>query len=361
MDGDGLDDLYVMERYGRNQLLRNRGDGTFEDVAAAVGLDVDGHTSSAVFADFDNDGDQDALLGRTLERSSLLVNESGRFVDRSAELAAPLPYLVSSVAAADYDGDGLLDVYLSTYASAMLLSEFLDRMKELGPVEIMKVRPKLLAEYLSAEDAQHLFDLVSTGDAHIFRDAPGPPNLLLHNDGGGRFSPSPEMRLFRHTYQSTWADYDGDGDPDLYCANDFAPNNLYRNEGGGRFTDVTEQTGTADIGFGMGADWGDYNNDGRQDLYVSNMYSKAGRRVTEQVPGLDPRFAQMARGNSLFRNAPDRFEKVSGVEPDKLQVENAGWAWGGQFADLDNDGWLDLYSLSGHYTPPKELEVPVDL
>jgi hypothetical protein len=136
---------------------------------------------------------------------------------------------------------------------------------------------------------------------------------------------------------------------------------MLRNDGERGFKDVTTETGTADIGFGMGVTWGDYDNDGRQDLYVTNMYSKAGRRITAQIEGLDPRFAQMARGNSLFRNTSGRFEKVSGLEPPALLVESAGWSWGSQFLDLNNDGFLDIYALSGFYTAPEEAALPVDL
>ena len=136
---------------------------------------------------------------------------------------------------------------------------------------------------------------------------------------------------------------------------------MFRNESHGRFTDITEATGTSDIGFGMGASWGDFDGDGRQDLYVTNMYSKAGLRITEQLGELDPRLASMARGNTLFRNTPGRFERVSSLERPGLLVEAAGWGWGSQFVDLDNDTDLDLYALSGYYTAPSAVELPIDI
>jgi hypothetical protein len=357
VDRDGFDDLYVMPEIGRNLLLRNRGDGTFEDVAPRLGLDLEDHTASAIFADFDNDGDLDAMLGRTLARSAYLMNDGGRFVDRSADrVASQLPYLVSAVTSADYDGDGLLDVYFSTYAEIMLHRDFSREVR----------RPdtdgKALAEFLSAPDAvEH--DRLDREASTQYIDEYGPPNVLLRNVGGGRFAEVTDagpLRIFRNTYQSTWSDYDGDGDPDLYCANDFAPNNLFRNDGRGRFTDVTAETGTQDNGFGMGVSWGDYDGDGKHDLYVSNMFSKAGRRITAFLPGIDPRFAEFARGNTLFRNRVGRFDRVSGLEPPAILVEKAGWSWGSEFVDVDNDGWLDIYALSGHYTAPKQVEKPVD-
>ena len=351
VDRDGFDDLYAMARWGENMLFRNRGDGTFEEIAAELGLNVENHTAAAAFADFDNDGDADVFLGRTLAPSIYLVNEHDTFVDRSDDLiAGPMPQLVSSVSAVDYDGDGLLDIYLSTYGAG-LITPGADGRIDLAP------------GYIPERDRRDLSTLLNANDAHRIANLYGPPNLLLKNLGDGRFAVAEEpsaLRVFRNSLQSTWADYDGDGDQDVYVANDFAPNNLLRNDGTGIFTDVTDETGTADQGFGMGASWGDYDNDGRQDLYVSNMYSKAGRRVLAQFPEVDPRFPGMARGNSLFRGGRERFEKVSGLAPPALMVEQAGWSWGGQFADFDNDGFLDIYALSGYYTAPEEFEVPFD-
>ena len=114
-------------------------------------------------------------------------------------------------------------------------------------------------------------------------------------------------------------------------------------------------------GFGMGASWGDYDNDGRQDLYISNMYSKAGLRITAQIDGMDPRFRRSADGNRLFRNLGNgKFNLRSGEKPSDLHVVKAGWSWGGQFMDVDNDGYLDLYVTNGFRTTPEALSTPVD-
>lgn len=356
-DRDGWDDWYLVKPWGRAQLFHNRGDGTFVDVAPELGLDVEHFGASTLFADWDNDGDDDLILGRTMRPSLYFRNEGGRFIDRTRELApAGLPTLASALAAADYNGDGWLDLYVSTYAHQST-HEALQRPRWLGGDE------SLLDEFLPPETAAEM-GRRSVG-RHKVLDSIGPPNHLWLGVGGGRLAPSPlsgDVAVWRNSYQATWCDYDDDGDPDLYVANDFAPNNLFRNEGGEAFTDVTAESGTADLGFGMGASWGDYDGDGRFDLYVSNMYSKAGRRITAQVPGLDERFALMARGNSLFRNLDGaKFDKVSGLEAPALAVENAGWAWSGQFVDLDNDTFLDVHSPNGNVTVPDEVAFDVDL
>ena len=366
LDRDGFDDIYVMARWGENMFFHNRGDGTFEEIAAELGLNIKDHTTGAIFADFDNDGDTDVFLGRSMGRSKYLINENGQFSDRSAEMVGILmPYLVTSVSAVDYNGDGLLDIYLSTYGDGLsvvergrksYLEEFMDRFND-----------TYLQEYLPSEDAKELHRLRRSSDSHMIYNRYGPPNILLKNVGAGRFEvakESPELQVFRSTFQATWADFDDDGDPDVYLASDFAPNNLFRNDGDGKFVDIAEETDTADFGFGMGATWGDYDNDGKQDLYVTNMYSKAGRRITAQIPGLDSRFILGARGNSIFRNTSQgnayAFNRVSGLETPTLKVEEGGWGWGSQFIDFNNDGYLDIYALNGYYTAPKEVAIAVD-
>ncbi len=342
IDADGYDDLSIAVRQGRNMLLHNGGDGTFTERAAQYGLDVEHHTAAALFADFDNDGDPDVFLGRTLAPSLYMVNEDGRFA--TCDLGdGVLPFLVASISAADYDGDGLLDVYFSTYAARMLLAAApsTSRTDSWGGA--------LLADFLPTDHARTLYGLSRDRIGHLIYDAPGPPNVLLRNLGNRRFEPT--AAVWRNTLQATWADYDRDGDPDLYLANDFAANNLLRNDGG-VLVDVTAESGAADPGFGMGASWADYDGDGRQDLYVTNMHSSAGRRITEAAGSA---FAPLARGNSLLKNGSEGFTLVA-ASP----VEDGGWGWGGQFLDFDNDGDLDIYALSGYYTPPREVALPED-
>jgi hypothetical protein len=355
VDDDGWDDLYVMARWGANMLLRNQGNGELVDEAREFGLDIEDYSTSAVFADLDNDGDQDAVIGRSRERSQILDQVDGVFVERPIERSGgALPFLVTSVAVADWDNDGLLDIYLSTDGAQLVLDGILSRKQR-----VLRAvgRGRLLGQFLSPEESRRLSELASGCD-DPWLDRPGPPNVALEGAGGGnlmrRSFPEP-MAVWRNTLQSTFCDVDDDGDVDLYVANDFGPNVFLRNDGGGAYSDVTAEMGTADIGFGMGASFGDYDLDGRQDLYVTNMYSKAGLRVTRSTGNANTELERAARGNSLFRNTESRFELVSGSSGSSLRVEKGGWGWGGQFVDVDNDGYLDIHSLSGFYTAPPEI------
>ncbi len=362
VDGDGFDDIYITVRIGTNMFLRNHGDGTFTEEAAQRGLALPGHSTCALFADFDNDGDLDLMLGRSLLKTTYLENRGGKFFQYA--IPKHFPMAVISMAAADYNGDGLLDVYLCTYRPAapagaspaggvaqIKEGEF-DWPDEFFSPELAREYRRRLAEHKQLKGGTVLDQL-------------GPPNVLLVNRGQGRFEVAPEnstVGLWRNSLQATWGDYDQDGDPDLFIANDWAPSNLFRNDGPAGFTDVTESAGTTSYGFSMGASFGDFDNDGLEDIYVSNMYSEAGRRMTARIPGLSKAFVESASGNWLYRQtAKGKFTQVSGHEPPAMAVINAGWSWGGCFADFDNDTFLDLYVLSGYFTAPKELSSDLDL
>ncbi len=352
-DGDGWDDLYVTVRLGRNMLLRNAGDGTFRDATAEAGLGVLGFSPSAIFADFDNDGDPDLFLGRSLLPSLYFENDGGVFTECSAQrFRCALPYCVTSLSAIDYNGDGLLDIYACTYG---LFGKSTADTTE-------KNRPFIPAD-------QHPEFARRLRSSHRYLDMAGPPNLLLVNRGAAGFERAPEhesLAFYYNSLQATWSDFDDDGDPDLYVANDFAPDALIRNDGKGadglvRFSNVSAEVGHPTmVGFGMGVGWGDYDRDGRQDLYVSNMFSKAGMRITAQGPGLDQRIRQSAEGSRLFRFDGTSFQLESLPAPGGLDVNQSGWSWGGQFFDADNDGWLDLYATNGNYTAHPDISNEAD-
>jgi hypothetical protein len=354
INGDGRDDILATQRWGRPLLLIRQADGSFADEAVARGLTVEDHCSAALFLDIDNDGDADLLLGRTLAPSILYENEGGTLRDISDRVDGGLPPLVSHLVAGDLDGDGLVDVHVSQYAASRIEKtwEWYQHDGRTGPY---------LQGLVPDADAMEIARRVEAGEYEHFLSRPGPRNVVLRNLGGGRLAPVDgpgvdALRPFRNTYATALSDLDGDGDLDAYLANDFSPNVLARNDGGWTFTDVTEHSGTADFGFGMGAGVGDADGDGRMDLLVSNMFSKAGRRITAELGDIDPRIPKAARGNSLFRNEGGlRFSRASGAEPPAQTVEGGGWAWGADLADLDMDGRNDMFVLSGYYTAPWQV------
>ena len=326
-DGDGWEDLYICQPSGLpNRLYRNNGDGTFTDATAMAGLAVLDDTRSALFADLDNDGDQDLIL-ITASQPLLFRNDGkGRFtLDRQSGLNIPGSEAgsLTSAALADYDNDGWLDLYVCSY-------DFWRPGKTYNAP----------TPYYDATN--------------------GPPNFLFRNIGRGKFTNATRASGLsqnnnRFSFAAAWGDFNNDGKPDLYVANDFGRNNLYANQGNGTFKDIAAQAGVDDLGAGMSAAWGDFNNDGRLDLYTGNMWSSAGQRVTNNaqfasVAAGDVRgaFQRQAKGNSLFQNLGNgRFEE-------KIQsgVEMGRWAWSSDFADLDNDGNLDLYIQNGYITGP---------
>ncbi|MDG2014386.1 MAG: VCBS repeat-containing protein [Pirellulaceae bacterium] len=350
IDRDGFDDIFLTDRWQSAQLLRNNGDGTFEDVTRASGLKVAELANCAYFADFDNDGDSDVFIGRTLAASKYFVNEGGVFrADEETNSILSDSRFVVSGSIVDVNQDGLLDLYLSTYAyGSGLPSEWANQTTR-------------------AED--RLKTRLKIERSHAYVDRHGPPNILLMNRGG-KFewsSIGDELKQFRNSYQTVWTDLDADGDRDVYLCNDFSPDVFLRNDTPqgsfeAKFVDITSEiAGAGAMGFGMGASWGDYNNDGDLDLYVSNMYSKAGNRIVAQIEGVDERITVSAHGNFLYENVEGKFKQVAGKKDSQQHVATVGWSFGGQFADFNNDGRLDIYVPCGFYSPPAQVRGDVDL
>ena len=322
-DNDGLDDFYVCQPPGLpNRLYHNRGDGTFEDVTEKAGVGVLDGTASALFADFENKGMQDLLVVGA-NGPLLFVNQgNGKFLAKrdAFQFARPPQGTFTHAAVADYDRDGRLDIYFCLYSYYLGLDQY-----------------HYPAPYFDARN--------------------GPPNFLLHNEGNRTFQDRTEAAGLnvdndRYSFACAWGDYNSDGAPDLYVANDFGRNNLYRNNGDGKFTVVSAEAGVEDVGAGMSASWFDFDNDGNQDVYVSNMWSAAGIRVSEQkrFHEKDPEnirafYRQHARGNSLYRNLGNgQFHNVSRA----AGVDVGRWAWSSDAWDFDHDGYPDLYIANGY-------------
>ncbi|MFP6873093.1 MAG: VCBS repeat-containing protein [Verrucomicrobiales bacterium] len=326
-NGDSLDDLFICQPAGLPNLLyiRNQ-DGTLRDATHEAGLDWLDGSRSALFADFDNDGDQDMVIGLEYSLGLFENNGLGKFKLISTVEIHSWP---QSIATADFDNDGDLDIFVCGYSPR----------GETDPGDIF-ANP---VPYHDANNGARNF-MLENKSQWIFADI---TEAVGMNTNNRRFS-----------FAATWEDYDNDGDQDLYVANDFGRNNLYRNDliAGDirKFTDVAAQAGVEDISAGMSVSWGDYNRDGLIDLYVSNMFSAAGNRIAFQrqfKPGTDGISRQSlqrhARGNTLFENTGDgTFKDVSR----DAGVTMGRWAWGSGFADINNDGWQDLYVANGFFT-----------
>lgn len=327
IDDDGFDDLYVCQPAGLpNRLYRNRGDGTFEDITEASGVGILENTACAIFADFDNDGRQDLIVVRANGPLLFLNEGGGKFRQKSDafQFASAPQGTFTGAAAADYNRDGWLDIYFCLYVYYQGTDQY-----------------KYPTPYYDAEN--------------------GPPNFLMRNNRDGTFrdvtaESSLDKNNARYSFCCGWADYNRDGWPDLYVVNDFGPKNLYRNNGDGTFTDVAGQTGVADIGAGMSVCWFDYDDDGAEDLYVADMWTAAGERVSNQEgfqkeapKPVRSLYHKHAMGNSLFRNRGD------GAFDDRTASARIGmgrWSWSSDAWDFDHDGFPDLYIANGMLSGP---------
>ncbi|MEC7501445.1 MAG: VCBS repeat-containing protein [Planctomycetota bacterium] len=335
VNGDGREDIYVTQDSGLpNLLLIQQQDGTVLNAADQWGVDWLHDSPAALFLDFDNDRDQD--LAVALEAAIVLCANNGDHFEVKKVL--PIPDDVKSLSAADFDLDGKVDLFCCIY----------DRNSGMGEGGLVAG---------SAPLNQVFYDSKSGG-----------PNILFRNQGAWNFEDvTDQVGLgednVRLSYASAWEDFDNDGDPDLYIANDFAKNQLFRNDlksdagsnlATPHFVDVAEQTGTQDQAGGMSVSWSDQNRDGLMDLYVGNMFSSAGNRVTTQEQfkasqneGVRGIFTRFSRGNSLFVNRGDGSFEDAGED---AGVAMGRWAWSSCFADVNNDGWQDILIANGFIT-----------
>jgi hypothetical protein len=304
-DGDDKPDLYFTNsRFGApNALYRNRGDGTFEEVGGTAGLaDLnragEGVSMGAVWGDFDNDGREDVAVYR-YGFLSLFRNVDGRrFEDVTA--GAGLRRWVNSNGAIwlDYDRDGLLDLYVTAYFRDV--------------------------------DLWHLTTTRIMHDSFEFATNGG-KNLLFHNLGSGKFEDVTDrmgVGSTRWTMAAASADFNDDGWPDIYLANDYGPEELYLNDSGRRFI-LTTAGLESESKSGMSVTLGDAFNRGRLDAFVTNISERG----------------YLFQNNNLRLNQmPEagRFRNVAEGE-----IADAGWAWGAQFGDFNNDGANELFVVNG--------------
>jgi enediyne biosynthesis protein E4 len=324
-DRDGWLDAYLVNGWrlaggqvvekGRNALYRNRGDGTFEDVtdrARVAGEKLWG--SGVAVADYDNDGWPDIMVTNFGPNLLYRNRRDGTFENVAAGAGIESPGWNTGAAFFDADGDGDLDLYVAAYVDCTL-------------DDVLEARPTL--DWKGVEK-------VALGPFGL----PGAPDHFFLSDGKGRFHEATreaglEDRALGYGFGVRAADFDRDGDADLYVANDSDPNYLYRNEGNGRFQEVGTWSGAA-LGAngaaqaGMGVTVGDANGDGFLDVFVTNFAE-------------DYSTLYRGDGKGFFEDASEE----SGVARPTFQP----LSWGTVFADLDCDGDEDLVVANGHIYP----------
>ena len=348
-DNDGWYDVFFADG-ARPRLYRNRGDGTFVDATSDVGFpeDLTG-VNVGIFADFDNDGYKDAYLGCFTDRSRLFRNVAvdaqqlsrRKFVevtDTSGIVKKGDGDFVVVASAADYDNDGDLDLYTGRYL----------------------------------DPRRHL-------PTTLFYTRNGEGNRLYRNEGNFRFTDVTKDAGINETGLTlgvAWGDYDNDNDLDMYVANDFGRDALLKNNGDGTFSDVSKESNAFDPGYGMSSTWGDIDNDGDLDIYISDVHS--GQRWYGQAATLHKYLVTSVRQGTIFEDLPvykeiynhvgadwstygDRTVKGNalylndgnGKFTDVSEATNTnpfGWFWGSTMFDYDNDGRQDLYAANGWIT-----------
>jgi hypothetical protein len=357
-DGDGRDDIYLVNQLGPNALYRNKGDGTFEDVTQKAGVALgDRVCVAATFADYDNDGHQDLFVTSTRGGNVLFRNQgNGTFKDVTKE--AGLDHIGHSQVAVffDYDNDGYLDLFVAQTAQWTI-----DRYNKNFGYYPGKGDP-LLGNMAGSQTET---------------------NILYHNNGNGAFTDvTAKAGLGGLGWSADVAvfDYNGDGYLDLLVTRMFGRSQLFRNNGNGTFTDVTLQTLGKTPWGGMGARAFDFNNDGKLDLYIVDMHSDMWMGVMpesltdrklfkdsekKKYPNasgpqylFNPYFESVEQdyidsfkikkeevvfGNTLFKNlGQGKFEEVS----DQAGMENF-WPWGIATGDFNNDGYEDVFIPTG--------------
>ena len=338
-DGDGLLDIYLvngssrsMDRAGEpphDYLLKNQGDGTFANVTKSAGLGDTNWSSGCAVGDYDNDGDSDLYL-TNYGPNKLYRNVAGAFTEVSGEAGVGGPRWTPpkwsmGAAFADIDNDGDLDLYVANF-TAFDVETFAPPPTIESPCRLKGVPIVCAPDFFHGQ--QDLLYL-NNGDG-TFSDVSG--SAGIHQDKPG------------HGFAVVFSDYDDDGDQDLYVANDSGPNSYHENNGDGTFADISWESGGVVNEHGepegsMGLTVGDYNNDARLDIFITNFIEQS---------------------NTLYENDGDNkfVDQTAGLGLFPVGLNDSGW--GTKFIDFDNDGWLDLFIVNGHTDERLEKRFPTD-
>ncbi len=359
-DGDGRPDVYLVCRDGPNKLFRQTGPLRFEDVtAAAGGLDGgDAWGTAAAFVDVDNDGDLDLYVANLESRNLLYLNRGdGTFREAGGPRGLGVVRATEGAAFADYDNDGDLDLYLVTnrLLGTQIPQEIVAEMRLPGAIE--KSKRELFPPYPRfGKDGDGL--VVPAGYEDFFftigeRIYPaGQCDVLLRNDDGVFVDVTAEagIRDQANGLSAVFWDFDNDGDLDLYVSNDLqSPDVLYENQGDGTFENVTDRLPCVAF-FGMGCDFGDFDRDGRLDLYVADMSSTTHYMGKMLMGNMDQHRWLLMNGEPLqqMRNVLFMNRGVGFTENGRIAgLSSTDWTWSVRFADFDEDGWLDMHATNG--------------
>jgi enediyne biosynthesis protein E4 len=367
VDGDGLVDVFLARTQGSNALYRNLGGWRFEDITLSSGVGPAGrYSTGAAFADIDGDDDLDLVLLATLGPDAIFLNDGrGHFTEHGKDLGIDAsPKGATTAALADVDGDGDLDLYIANYKPYTPIDSLSPRqrafnqlVRETGPGRF-EVVPRQRRDY-------RIVEREDMGGLSLSIRAE--PDDFYLNEGGhftrvpltsGRFLDAKGRPLNTEPESfglaARFADFTGDGAPELYVVNDFEdPDQFWINDGHGRFrlADWTVQRQTSNSG--MGADVGDVNGDGLPDLFEVDMLSNDSRRLATQMPTHTPLPKRPGRlevqlqqqRNTLFLQRDDgTFAEVAAY----AGIQASGWSWSTLFLDVDLDGWQDILITNGH-------------
>ena len=362
-DGDGRPDLYLSRPFGGGQLYRNLGDFKFEDVTEKCGLGGEEFwQASPSFADIDGDGDLDLYVCAFDATNRLYLNEKGVFKECAKEAGLNFKGFSVNMAFADYDLDGDLDGYLLTNRPFSPEESYSVSDRATANRVYRQLLKDAKGNFVMPEHLRESFDVVwnPAGQMHTFIRS-GQYDYLYRNEGPGenggvpRFTDVTEEAGLKDNgmgLSATWFDYDADGYPDLFVANDYyGADHLYRNDGDGTFSDMTLEALPHTPWYSMGANVADLNNDGLLDFMGSDMMGTNHFRQKVGMGNMSKNawFLDHAQPRQYMRNAVyvntglGRFMEAAHM----TGLAKSDWTWAVKFGDLDNDGNVDLFIGNG--------------